>query len=235
LKAPGKICRVGKMKPNPSRKSNPVLCGAFIAFGALCLLGTGLAAILLKDGIIERVSGPPRVDALADGFKIASLNRQIEGTERDIEFQKKMPDPDEERKRLEETYKKLNKPPPVNESIWVFGADKAEKIKALEEKKQRLITERDDLAGRSRAKEMKPRTWGEFFDDYNFELLIPGVLPLGLFSFYFGRFLLGRRLPDRNPAAMTDLERRCLLFLPFALVFSAFGFFLFVWILSIIY
>ena len=68
----------------------------------LCLLGAISAALILKNGIIERVSEPLRVDALSDGFKVQSIDRQIEWTERDIELQKKTlsDDPEAERREI---------------------------------------------------------------------------------------------------------------------------------------
>ena len=224
------------MNANPPRNSNPALCGAFILLGVLCLLLTMLAALVLKNGIIERVRETPRVDALGDGFQVQSLDRQIEAVERDIEFQKKFlsDDPDAERRRLEKALERANKRLDTNLKLPIPG-NRAEKIKELEEKKQQLIAQRDSLIGKSRAKSMKPRTLDEFFEDYSLDLFLPGVLPLGLFSLFLARFVFGGRLPARNPLSLTDLERRCLLFLPFAIVFSAFGFFLFVWILALVY
>lgn len=224
------------MNPNPPGKLNLTLCYLCIALGALCILGAVLAAILLKNGIIERVREAPGADALSDGFNVESLNRQIEWTERDIELQKKtLPDdPEAERRKIEEAFKRANVKFDANKKL-PFSGNKAEKIKELEEKKQQLIAKRDDLIGKSQAKSMKPRTWEEFFEDYSLELFIPGVLPLGLFSLYLAPFVFGGRLPARNPLSLSDFERRCLLFLPFAMTFSAFGFFLFVWILALVY
>ena len=100
---------------------------------------------------------------------------------------------------------------------------------------QRLCGVRLRHAGKMRARQMRTRSWGEWAEDNGMELFIGGVLPLGLFSLFLMPFVFGGKLPARNPLALTDFERKCVLFLPFAIVFSAFGFFLFVWILSLIY
>lgn len=223
------------MNPNPPKNSNSALCGTFIVLGVLCMLGTILAAFALKDGIIGRVGEPPRVDMLSDGFEIEQIDREIEFKESAIRVAKDMPDWDELRKKREEFEKLSNKNSKAAETPSTVGESKAEKIKRLEDEKQQLIAKKNDLIGKQRAKEMKPRTWSELSDDYSLDLLIPGVLPLGLFSLYLGALVFGGRLPARNPLSLTDFERRCLLFLPFSIVFSAFGFFVFVWILSIIY
>ena len=221
---------------DPPRNSNLKLCYTCIAFGVFCILLTIAAALALKNGIIERVRETPRIDALSDGFKIESINRDIERTERDIEFQKKVlpDDPEAERRKMEETFRKSNLKFDVNRRLPFSDENKAEKLKMLEEKRRQLIADRDDLIGKSRAKAMKPRTWDEFFDDYGIELLL-GVIPLGLLSLYFARLTFGGRMPASNPLSLTDFESKSILFIPFALVFSAFGFFLFVWILALIY
>ena len=223
------------MNPSAPRKSNPALCWTFILLGALCMLGTVLAALVLKDGIIGRVGEPPRIDAMSEGFKIDGIDREIESKERFIKMAKDMPDWSELDKKREQFEKLTDKKTKAAETPSAVQESKAEKIKRLEDEKRQLIAKRDDLISKQRAKEMKPRTWSEWAEDYSLDLLIPGVLPLGLFSLFLGAFVFGGRLPARNPLSLTDLERRCLLFLPFAIVFSAFGFFVFVWVLSIVY
>lgn len=223
------------MNSNPPRKSNPVVCGTFIALGAACMLLAMLAAFALKNGIIERVGEPPRVDLLSDGFEIDQLNREIEFKESAIRVAKDMPDWDELEKKREEFEKLTNKKPKTAKTPSTYVESKAEKIKRLEDEKQKIIAKKNDLIGKHRAKEMKPRTWSEWAEDYGLDLFLPAVLPLGIFSLSLGSLVFGGRLPGRNPLSLTDFERRCVLFLAFAIVFSAFGFFVFVWVLSIIY
>ena len=223
------------MNTNQPRRSNSALCLTLVGLGAACMLGTILAALVLKNGIIERVGEPPRVDMISDGFKIDQIDRDIEFKESAIRVAKDMPDWDELEKSREKLEKLSNKKPITAETPKVVGENKAGKIKRLEDEKQRLIDKKNDLIGRLRAKEMKPRTWSEWAEDYGLELFLPAVLPLGIFSLTLASFVFGGRLPKRNPLSLTDFERRCLLFLPFSIVFSAFGFFVFVWILTLIY
>jgi hypothetical protein len=220
------------MNPHPQRNSNLFVCYPLIALGILCLLGTIFAAVYLKSGIIERVRETPSVEGIGDAAQLDSIERQIQSKDREIEFAGKMPDLD---KDLEEARKKLGLKPKANSANSNFEQDKANKIKKLEEEKQQLIVKKNELAGKLRARQIRPPSWGEWAEDNGIEVLLGGVLPLGLFSLFLARFTFGGKLPARNPLALTDFERRCVLFLPFALVFSAFGFFLFVWILSLVY
>lgn len=225
------------MNPAPQRNSYLILCYALIFLGLFCILGTIAAALYLKNGIIEKVSEPINVEGLGSAIQIDSINRQIEWKERDIETAKKLPDPDEERAKWEEherKIRKLNKNVPVG-NFWKGFVRDDEKIKKLEEEKQALIVKRDELAGKSRAREMKPRSLRDWFVDYDLKLFLGAVLPLGLFSLFLAPFPFGGKLPRRNPLSLTDFERRCVLFLAFAIVFSAFGFFLFLWIMTLIY
>ncbi len=225
-----------KMNPTPPRNSNIILCYALIFAGVLCMIGTIFLAIYLKNGIIERAREPAGIEDIGDGVRIQFIEQQIKLKEQSIEFEKRRSDADERlRKSKEEIKKYSNNKTEVNQNTLNIWGNQAERIKQLEDEKAKLIAEKDDLQGKMRAREMKPRTWGEWADDYNLELLLGGVLPLGLFSFYLMRFLLGGRLPNRNPLSLTDFERKCVLFLPFSIVFSAFGFFVFVWILTITY
>ena len=220
------------MNPNPQRNSNPIVCYTLIGLSILCLLVTLFAAIYLKNGIIERVRETPSVEGIGDVARIGTIEQQIQSKDREIEFARKMPDMD---KSLEEARKKLRSKPAANSANSTFEQDKAKKIKGLEEEKQRLIVKKYELAGQIRARQMRPRSWGEWAEDNGMEIFLGGVLPLGLFSLFLMPYLFGGKLPARNPLSLTDFERRCVLFLPFSLVFSAFGFFLFVWILSLIY
>ena len=220
------------MNPKVQRNSNLVLCYALIAAGVLCILGTVSAAVILKNGIIERVRETPSVEGLGDFAKINNLERQIEWKDREIESAKKMPDIFE---GLEEARKKSGVKANADSADSNFEQKKADRIKKLEDEKRQLIAERDELSGKSRARQMRSRSWDEWAEDYGIEILIAGVLPTGLLSLYLASLLLGRRLPARNPLSLTDFEGRCVLFLPFAIVFSAFGFFLFIWILILTY
>ena len=219
------------MNPNPPRNSNPVVCYTLIAASVLCILGTIFGAIYLKNGIIERVRETPSVEGIGDVARIGTIEQQIQSRDREIELAKKMPDFD---KNLEDARKKLGLKPAANSANSTFEQDKADKIKKIEEKRQ-LNVKKNELSGQIRARQLRPRSWSEWAEDNGIELFLGGVLPLGLFSLFLARFTSGGKLPARNPLALTDFERRCVLFLPFALVFSAFGFFLFVWILSLIY
>ena len=223
------------MNTNQPRRSNPAIYLTFVALGAACLLGAILGAFVLKDGIIQRVGEPPRVDMISDGFRVEEIDREIEFKESAIRVAKEMPDWDELEKSREKLDRLANKKPKPAETPKVFGESKADKIKRLEDEKQRLIDKKNDLIGKLRAQEAKPRTWSEWAEDYGLDLFFPAVLPLGIFSLTLASFVFGGRLPSRNPLSLTDLERRCLLFLPFSMVFSAFGFFVFIWILTIIY
>jgi hypothetical protein len=219
------------MNPNPQRNSNPIVCCTLIALGILCLLGTILTALYLKNGIIERVRETPSVEGIGDVSRIGTIDQEIQSKDREIEFAGKMPDWD---KDFEDARKKLGLKPAANSANSNFEQDKANKIKKIEEEKRQLIVKKDELAGKIRARQMRPRSWEEWADANGIELLL-GVIPLGFLSLYFLGVIFGAKLPARNPLSLTGLERKCILFLPFAIVFSAFGFFLFVWILALIY
>jgi len=223
------------MNPNPQRNSNPVVCSTLIVLGVLCFLVTLFAAIYLKNGIIQRVGDAPNVSGLSDGFRLDSFDKKIKAKEQSIEFEKQMPDWEKiERESKEKLSKASNKKFDADNTSQI-GESKADKIKRLEDEKAKLIAEKNEFEGQMRAKQMKPLTWEDWLYVYNIELLVLAVIPLGIFSLYLLRFILGRRLPKNNPFSLTDFERRCVIFLPFSIVFSAFGFFLFVWILSLIY
>jgi hypothetical protein len=220
------------MNPKPPRNSNLIVCYTLIALGVLCIFATVLAAIFLKDGIIERVRETPSIEGIGDTSQLSAIDRQIQSKDRDIELANKMPDMD---KGLEEARKKLGLKPDTNAADSNFEQEKADKIKKIEEEKKQLIVKRDELAGKIRARQRRSRSWGEWAEDNGMEVFLGGVLPLGIFSFYLMRLTFWGRLPKKNPFSLTGFEKRCVIFWPFAMVFSAFGFFLFVWILTLYY
>jgi hypothetical protein len=185
---------------------------------------------LLKNGIIERVRETPSVEGLGDIGKLNSIDSQIQWKDRDIEFAKKKP----RRETLQEARKKMGLKINTNSADLNFEQERADEIRKLEEEKKQLIAKRDELLGKSRARQMRPRSWEEWADSYGIELLL-GVIPLGFLSLYFLRIIFGLKLSAGNPLSLTGFEGKCILFVPFAIVFSAFGFFLFVWILALIY
>ena len=223
------------MNPKIQRNSNLVLCYALIGLSFLCIVGTILAAVYFKNGIIERVRNTPDISGISDISRLQAFDRQIQSKEQSIKFEKQMPDLEEIRRKAEkELSKASNKKIETNNTSNV-SESKAEKIKKLEDEKAELIAEKNDFQGKMRAKEMKPLSWEDWLYVYNIELLVVAILPLGIFSFYLLRVLFTRKLPDSNPLSLTDVERRCVLFLPFSIVFSAFGFFIFVWVLDFLY
>jgi hypothetical protein len=222
------------MNVNQQRNSNPILCYSLIFLGALCIIFTVVAAIFLKDGIVERASKPKPLTNMVLAMQVDSIERQIQSKDRQIEFEKSMPDTE---KKLREAEEKLNavsgKKNASNSNSSNFEQKKARNIKKLEDEKAQLIAEKDELTGKMRANRERKRTWRELYVDYNVSLLISAVLPLGVFSLIFTRLIFSSKMPERNPLSLTDFEKRCVLFLPFALIISAFGFFLFVWILAV--
>jgi len=230
------------MISNPQRKSNSALCYALIFCGFFIMFCTLLLAVFQVNRIIEVVSEPLEPTGISESGQLRYLDQQIRAKEQSIEFEKRIPDMDEFERRKQDAQKRLDeaktgKSPTgeVNINVASVAENKTGKIKRLEEEKAKLIAEKDDLAGKMRAKQMRPRSFGEWFEDFGIALLVFAVFPLGLFSLYLLRFVVGGRLPARNPLALTDLERRCVLFVPFAIVFSAFGLFLFIWVLDLIY
>jgi len=223
------------MDPNRQRPSNIILCSALVGLGFLFILGTLFLGAYLKPRIIESAREPLNIEGFSEATKLDYFERQIKAKDQSIEFEKRIPDADEFRRKTEEARRKLNKNAGPGDNSLSLAEDKAAKIKRLEDEKGALIAEKDELAGKIRARQMRPRSWGELFEAYNIELLVLGVLPLGFFGFYLLRFLLAHSLPLANPLALTDLERRCVLFPVVTLVFSAFGFLLFVWVLTLIY
>lgn len=217
------------MNPKPPRNSNLPICYLFIGIGLLIMLGTLIAAVLLKDGIVGRIGKPKGVKDLSDGLEISSLNRQIESKDRDIEMTRKIYESKPDNKAIEQLNKMSNKKIDSN-SFTIFG-DNEKRIKKLEDEKAELIKERDDLREQLNARRNRSRSFGELFEDYGGRYFLSGVLPLGLLSLFIGRFVFGGKLPERNPFSLTDFERRSILFFAFSIIFSAFGFFLFVWIL----
>lgn len=223
------------MNTSPQRNPNPALGYTLIGLGILCFLGTILAAVFLKNNIIEVVREPEGISGLTDSINIQTLEKEIEFKESRIELEKKMLDIEEFKRKMEEEKNKIsNNKNKTNANSSIFGENKADKIKNLEKEKAELIAKKNELIEKVRAKKMRPRTWGEWFQDYNLKFFLGGVVPLALFSLFLGQTAVGR-LPDRNPLSLADFERRSLLFLIFSVVFSAFVFFLFVWILTILY
>jgi hypothetical protein len=221
------------MTPSPSRKSNSVVCYALIAFGVFCVLGTVAAAFYLKNGIIERVRETPSVEGLGDVGRVQTIEQRIKFKEQDIENERRMPDVDQ---TLEESRRRLGLKTNSNAvSNTSFGQTKSDKIKRLEDEKRQLIEERDALIGRSQARMMKPRSWSDIWEDYGLTVLVAGVVPLGLFIWYLFGFLVSARLPANNPLSLTGKERKSVIFAVFSIVFSAFGFFVFAWILMLVY
>jgi hypothetical protein len=199
------------------------------------MVGTIFLALYLKNGIIQRVRDTPNVSGISDGIRLDSFDRQIKAKEQSIEFEKQMPDWEKiERESKEKLSKASNKKFEANNTSNV-GESKADKIKKLEDEKAKLIAEKNEFEGQMRAKQMKPLTWNEWFEVYNIELLVVAVIPLGIFSLYLLRFIFGRRLPNNNPFSLSEFERKSVLFIAFSIVFSAFGFFVFLWFLSVYY
>lgn len=223
------------MDPNRRRTTNFLFCYALVGLGFLFILGTIFLGAFLKPGIIERARDPVPVSGFGDYSQVNYLDRTIKAKEQSIEFEKRIPDIDESLRKRADIEKALNKKIEVNSSESNTGESKADKIKRLEDERDKLIAERNELAGKIRAKQERRRSVFEWLDDYNFELLVPVVIPLGILCFYIARFLLAPALPWKKLLVLTNLERRCVLFLALTLAGSAFGFSLFVWILTIIY
>ena len=79
---------------------------------------------------------------------------------------------------------------------------------------------------------MRPRSWEEWLEDYNIELLMV-TIPLVALACWLVPVTFWRKLPATNPFSLTDFERRCVLSLPVAIVMSTLGFLLYVWFLTV--
>lgn len=223
------------MIPKIQRNSNLVLCYALIGLSFLCIVGTIFAAIYLKDGIIKKVHNTPDISGISDISRLQAFDRQIQSREQSIKFEKQMPDFDEIRRKAEKDLSKASNKKIETNNTSNVSESKADKIKKLEDEKAALIAEKNDFEGKMRAKEMKPLSWEDWLYVYNIEFLVVAVIPFGIFSLLLLRAVTRFSLPKNNPLSLTDFERRCVLFLPFSIVFSAFGFFVFVWVLDVLY
>jgi hypothetical protein len=191
-----------------------------------------MVALLVKDNIAQGMRARQEVGNPLPDYELNSIERRIESKDFDLRMAEAAIDSDKILREAQESPdKKSNKKPP-NSNAANFEQEKTAEIQKLKVEKGRLIAERDELLKKRQAENDRPRTWGEWFDDYNVRFLL-ATIPLVTLALWLVPLTFWRRLPDRNPFSLTDFERRCVLFLPVAIIISAFGFMLFVWYLSI--
>jgi hypothetical protein len=238
------------MNVNPKRRTNPAICFLPLALGACCLFGTFMTAFLVKDKIAERMRKQQGIGNFSPNFDFDSLkpDSELESITQRIKFidtEIYMAESAIEREKIfREANQASNKKSNVQASNkksdkWTVNInppnsapETGAKIQKLKEDKAQLIAKRDTLLEKRQTKNVKARTWSEWFDDFNIKLLLT-ALPLVGLSLWLIPQTFWQKLPPRNPLSLTDFERRCVLFLAGAIITSALGFLLFVWFLSI--
>ena len=215
-----------------TRNSNPLIFIPPIAFGALFAVGTIIAAIFLKPGIEERMKKPLPVENLSRGIQIEALDREIKSKDDQIRFEQQRSNVEKQlsdsRRKLDELKGKKQLPDSTKPEL---EQEKTVNIKRLEDEKVQLAARRDAIAAQVRAS--KSRSWIDWFADLEIGLALKALLPLGVLSFYFVRMMFSSKLPRPNPFSLTNFEKKSVLFFITSILVSAFGFFSFVWILSV--
>jgi hypothetical protein len=219
---------------NQQRNSSRGLCYFLVFTGISCLLGTLMLTVAFRDTLKEKLQKPSLADDMSLAFEIDGIEQEIQIKDQEIKLVKLRLDAEQS---LQEAREKLNElKGGKNTAISAASTSErtqAEKTKQLEQEKAQLLAKKEALVKSIEEKKTAERTWREWFDDYNIRLLLAGIVPLGLFGFFLMRLTFFGALPRKNPFSLTDFERRCVLFLPFAIVVSAFGFACFVWTLTI--
>jgi hypothetical protein len=230
------------MDVNPQRRSNPAICFLPLALGACCLFAAFMTAFLVKDQLAERMRERREIadfspnfnfDSMSPDYELNSVTQRIRFKDSEISMAEaagkrdKIPGEAEEALNKKSNKKKTNSAPAAN-----FEQETNAKIQKLKDERAQLIARRDALLEKRRTKNVKARTWSEWFDDFNLKILLT-ALPLVGLSLWLVPQTFWLKLPSRNPLSLTDFERRCVLFLAVAIIGSALGFLLFVWYLSI--
>lgn len=189
-----------------------------------------MTVFLLKDKLAEGVRAQQKIETAPHDFELVTIEQEIKSKD----FYIRMAEGEREREKMlrdaeQELNKKTNKRKPVTiakNSERETGA----KIQKLKDEKAQLLAKRDALLEKERARNV--RTWGEWFDDFNIELLL-AALPFVVLWLWLVPQTFWLKLPPRNPLSLTDFERRCVLFLAVAIITSMLGFVFFLWFLSV--
>jgi hypothetical protein len=223
------------MDVNRQRSSNLGLCYLLIGLGAFFILGTIAAAIHFRDSMTEKVKEPLSTEGITFSNEINIVDMEIQFKEQQIRTERTMSETDESlRQAREKLNKKTGGKNTANTNFPTSGQSRADKIRKLEDERAQLIAKKEELTKKLQEKNAPRRTtWRDWFENYDVELFLVAVFPLGIFTIFIGRMTFISRLPERNPFAMTDFERRCLLFVAFAMIFSMLIFALFFWFLRI--
>lgn len=221
------------MNANPQRRSHPAVCFLPVALGACCLFGTLVAAFLLKDKIPERVGKGHEAENLSLALEISSVEQEIKFKDFQLRIEEAKSKQDKMFREAEEAAnKKSNKRKPVVAITKNSELETDAKIQKLRDERLQLKIKRDALLATKQAKKAKGRSWSEWFDDYNIELLLASFPFVGLWLWLVPQ-TFWQKLPPRNPLSLTDFERRCVLFLAVAIITSMLGFAFFLWFLTI--
>lgn len=221
------------MNVNPKRRTNPAVCFILLALGACCLFGTSVAAFLLKDKIPESTVKKQKAGYLSLDLEISSVEQELKFKDFQLRVEETQSKQDKMLREAEEAAnKKSNKRKPVVPITKNSELETDAKIQKLRDERLQLRMKRDALLATKQAKKAKGRSWSEWFDDYNIELLLATLPFVGLWLWLVPQtFWL--KLPPRNPLSLTDFERRCVLSLAVAIITSMLGFAFFLWFLTI--
>jgi hypothetical protein len=230
------------MDVNPKRRSNPAICFLPLALGACCLFATFMTAFLVKDKMAERMrerretanfSSNFDLDSMSPDYELESITQRIKFKDSEIYMAESAIEREKIFREAEETLNKKSNKKKINSAPANFAPETGAKIQKLKDERAQLIIKRDEYLEKKRTKNTRrPRTWSEWFDDFNLEILL-AALPLVGLSLWLVPQTFWLKLPARNPLSLTDFERRCVLFLAVAIIISPLGFLLFVWYLSI--
>lgn len=221
------------MDVNAKRRSNPAVCFVLVALGVCCLFGALTAAFLLKDKIPAKMKKHPKDEYFSLGFEISSVEQELKFKD----FQIQMAEAESKQEKMlreaeQASNKKSNKRLPVVIIEKNREQEIATKLEKLRGERLQLKLKRDALVATRQAKKAKGRSWSEWFDDYNIELVMATLPFVGLWL-WLVPLTFWQKLPARNPLSLTDFERRCVLFLAVAIITSMLGFAFFLWFVSV--
>jgi hypothetical protein len=219
------------MNVHPNRPSHPAIYLLFIALGVGCLGGTASLSFLVKDKLADRLRTQQNIENFSSEITLNSFEQQIQAKDFQIKTAESMSDSNRSLREAEEALNKTSNIKPANAAAN-FEREKAARIRELKYEKAELIAYRDAHLKKKNEENARPRSWGEWFDEYNIRLLMVALPFVGL-ALWLIPLTFWQELPPRNPLSLTDFERRCVIFVAVAVIVSALGFMLFVWFLSI--
>jgi hypothetical protein len=202
------------MKPIQYRNSNPMIWVFPIALGFACILGTIFLSVYFKNHFIARhqLLNPPRED-----FETINEIREVETKIFLLGG----------RISQEKSYAEIDKhfSGKVNQS-------KIDAIQKMETDRERLLIKKEELLKKKEENRGKPT--GDWYIDNDIESLIETLLYFGLLTGILAYVTFLMRDP-KKPYGLTSFEMRSIAFLLTAISGSLFGFFVYLWYISITY